>query len=384
MQQKTVKVLGLGLNGIITAISLANKKTNVKIIEKFKTSSNNQLNDNRNISLTLNSRSFFEKIELWDKLKENCSEVKDIYVIDNKSPNFLHFENDKSDGVLGYMIPYSILFKTIFDIASKNEFIEIVYSDYDIFLEKDKYSIILSGKEASETQSDDIIINCEGNRSKLRKFFQNFDFIKDYNQTALIFNIKHQNPHEGTAIEHFTPTGIFASLPLKDEYESSIVWSLKNDFCDLYSGMEKDKFTYFVRDLLGEQLGEIEIITEIQKHNIMGQITSNYYNKNIVLVGDIAHSIHPLAGQGFNQGAKDIEEISEIIKNAYNFGSEISESDLINYQKKRKADNIIMFLSVDFLNKIFVNDFPLFSKLRKYGLQIFNKFDFLKSKLIKN
>ncbi len=384
MQQKTVKVLGLGLNGIITAISLANKKINVRIIEKFKTSSNNQLNDNRNISLTLNSRNFFEKIELWDKLKENCSEVKDIYVIDNKSPNFLHFENDKSDGVLGYMIPYSILFKTIFDIASKNEFIEIVYSDYDVVLEKDNYSIILNPEEASETQSDDIIINCEGNRSKLRKFFQNFDFIKDYNQTALIFNIKHQSPHEGTAIEHFTPTGIFASLPLKDEHESSIVWSLKNDFCDLYSGMEKDKFTYFVRDLLGEQLGEIEIITEIQKHNIMGQITSNYYNKNIVLVGDIAHSIHPLAGQGFNQGVKDIEEISEIIKNAYNSGSRISQSDLINYQKRRKADNIIMFLSVDFLNKFFVNDFPLFGKLRKYGLQIFNKFDFLKSKLIKN
>jgi len=129
MQQKTIKVLGLGLNGIITSISLASKKIKVQIIERYKTSSNNQLNDNRNISLTIKSRNFFEKIGLWENIKSNCSEVKDIYVIDNKDPNFLHFENDKNnDDVIGYMIPYSVLFKTIFDIAANNEFIEIIYS----------------------------------------------------------------------------------------------------------------------------------------------------------------------------------------------------------------------------------------------------------------
>jgi len=155
----------------------------------------------------------------------------------------------------------------------------------------------------------------------------------------------------------------------------------------MYLDMRKtqnNKFAYFVRDLLGEQFGEIEIITEIQKHSIMGQITSNYYNKNIVLVGDIAHSIHPLAGQGFNQGVKDVEAISEIIKNAYSCNLSVSESDLREYQKKRKADNIMMFLSVDLLNKVFVNDFPVLNKLRKYGLQIFNKFEFFKNKLIKD
>lgn len=388
MPKKTVKVLGLGLNGIITAISLASEKINVKIIEKFKTSSNNQLHDNRNISLTLKSKNFFEKIGIWDELKNHCSEVKDIYVVDNKNPQFLHFENDKNtESVLGYMIPYSSLFKVALDIANKNEFIEIIYSDYEVETKENKYKITLNNKDsdkvlAEENSSDNIIINCEGSRSKLRKLFQNFDFIKDYKQTALIFNIKHEKPHEGTAIEHFTPTGIFAFLPLKGECESSIVWSLKNDFCDLYLDMPKDKFTYFVKDLLGEQFGEIEIITEIQKHSIMGQITSNYYNKNIVLVGDIAHSIHPLAGQGFNQGVNDIEEISEIIKNAYSCNLSVSESDLREYQKKRKADNIMMFLSVDLLNKVFVNDFPVLNKIRKYGLQILNKFEFFKNKLI--
>ena len=102
------------------------------------------------------------------------------------------------------------------------------------------------------------------------------------------------------------------------------------------------------------------------------------------MVGDIAHSIHPLAGQGFNQGIKDIEEISEIINNAYSCNLSVSESDLREYQKKRKADNIMMFLSVDLLNKVFVNDFPVLNEIRKYGLQIFNKFELFKNKLIKD
>lgn len=368
-----IVILGAGLGGMIMSLSFASKGIKTLVLEKTDLKFQK---DNRNIAITNASKQFFEEISLWKALEPYIAQVKDVYVVDNFSPQMLHFDKAKECyEALGYMIEAHNLRKIISENIASNSLIELRTS-VDYYMENDILYV-----DGTEIPSDLIII-CDGKNSQIRKEYFSDILEKSYNQSAIILNILHKKPHENTAVEHFMPRGVFAILPLHNSNESSIVWVEKPELVDIYAKMDKNELGIYLQERFGDFLGDIQIVSDIQAHPLSARLTKNYYHNNLVLIADSAHNIHPLAGQGLNQGIKDINALASIVSRNISLGLKVNTTALEEYERSRKLDNYLMYLITDNLNRIFCNDIPCLRSLRKVGLSVINRIPRLKEKFV--
>jgi 2-octaprenyl-6-methoxyphenol hydroxylase len=223
-----------------------------------------------------------------------------------------------------------------------------------------------------------LLIACDGKNSQAKNLFFSNDIAEDYKQKALTFIVGHERNHEGTAVEHFMPSGPFAILPLKDPYKSSIVWTVPESYASALLTVEAEEFTYLVQENFGPFLGKVEIQNKIAVFPLKAYTARKYYNNSIALVADTAHVIHPLAGQGLNQGIKDIDCLTSLISE-----NGINKDTLINYQKLRKDDNKNMLLITDVINSIFSSNSKIFHSTRQLGFKAIEKIPHLKGMIIK-
>lgn len=375
---KNITILGCGFSGMITALALANLGHEVTIIEQKDPSSDLFFHDIRTTALTDNSKLFLEKIKLWDEVSEIAGPIIDIYVVDNKSPNILHFgqENLAPGQIMGYIVRNDDLKRKLYSITSSHPKIHIIdKANYQIIDNRDKCSIKIDGN-ASNIQSD-LVIVCDGPNSLSRKKYFSSSIEKKYNQFALTFLVKHEKPHDGTAVEHFMNSGPFAILPLKNKYHSSVVWTVESGLAKTILNLPSDEFLYLVEQNFGPFLGHVKLVSEVASYPLRAYLTSKYYNKNIVLIADTAHIIHPLAGQGLNQGIKDIQSLRA---NITKYG--LNQKALSNYENERKHDNDNMLEITDAINVIFSNNSRILHHARQTAFKAINKIDPFKKLLI--
>ncbi len=377
-----IVILGCGLSGMITALSLAEQNIPTTIIEKQALSEDALFNDIRTTALNDNSKKFFEKINIWPFLKNQIGLINDIYVVDNKSEQMIHFSNsDLLHGKkIGYLIENISFKKTLYNLVKNNSKITILdKSSYKNIENKNtKCTILLVNNEGEKKINTRLIIACDGNNSLVKKLYFSHDIEENYQQKALTFITEHEKLHEGSAIEHFMSTGPFAILPLKNQKKSSIVWTLPIEKAELIMKLEKNEVNYLVQENFGEFLGKIKIISDIASFPLKANATKKYFNKSILLIADTAHIIHPLAGQGLNQGIKDIECLSGLIHK-----NDISTNTLTIYEKERKKDNEAMLLITDGINKIFQSDSKILHGLRQIGFKAIDDVKFIKKQIIK-
>lgn len=361
-----VVILGCGITGMMTALALSAKGVHSTILEKSK--SENFPLDIRTTTFTSKSKNFLENIGIWDHFAGEAGIINDIYILDNKSPSMLHLGQDDKQGPKGYVVPNMLLKEKLFELTQSNPHIKLQKgAEYDIdWLQNNGGTILV----------------CEGRGSALHQIFDAW-VEKSYEQTALAFVTHHEKKHEGTSVEHFMPCGTFASLPMKDQNHSSIVWGESTEVAELYEKLPTDKLEMHMQERMGDFLGKTKIVSKVQLFKLSARITKRYYKRNFVLIGDVAHSIHPLAGQGLNQGIKDIESITNIIAARYKLGLELDEIAYAEYEKSRAIGNLSMHLAVDCLNRIFANKNPLLSAWRKFGLRAQNESRFLKKLMLK-
>ncbi len=374
-----ITITGCGLSGMISALALASNNIPSTIIEKKSCKDKSFFSDVRTTALTDSSRKFFEEIRIWGKISDFVGPINDIYVVDNKSPEMLHFaSSDLEDGeIMGYLIQNTDFKKILYELVSSNKLINVIQNcSYEITENTvDGCSLILND---GEEYKSDLLLVCDGRYSTARQQFFSSNIEKTYAQCALTFIVHHAKPHEGTAVEHFMPTGPFAILPLKDQKRSSIVWTIDADMKDLLENLPKDEFQEIVQDNFGEFLGEIEVEGKVAGFPLKAYETDKYFNKRIVLIADTAHVIHPLAGQGLNQGIKDI---SCFIKLLSEYG--ITDLMLDQYQTMRKTDNSNMLEITDTINAIFSNKSKFLQAGRSLGFQTIEKVPPFKKLLIK-
>jgi|GEM_PF-1874689 len=382
-----IAILGCGISGMITALSLASKGIKTTILER---SDLKFPKDPRTTALTGGSKRFLEAIALWPKLEAHISQIKNIYVVDNKSPEMMHLE--PSSDAMGYMIANADL-KPILFKATKSHPLITLHTEVD-------YKI-------QDLRDYNLVLVCDGKNSKIRQEYFEDKVSKSYGQSAMTFIVRHERPHEGTAVEHFMTQGVFAILPLRDQYRSSIVWCEKEEVTKLYMKMKRDEFVGYLQERFGEFLGKVEIESNPVAFPLSARITKRYYSlfpsdelktmirgsyeisealgsmpygkkSFLAVLGDSAHTIHPLAGQGLNQGIKDIEVLTNIISRNLSVGLDIDEIALEEYENKRKRDNYAMYLITDNLNRLFSNNLPILSDIRKCGLYLAQRIPRLK------
>ncbi|MGL4226996.1 MAG: FAD-dependent monooxygenase, partial [Rickettsia sp.] len=325
-----IAILGCGLSGMLTALSFAQKVIGTTIFESKSVKSPEFFKDIRTTALTPYSKNFLSSIDIWKDLEEFVAEMQEVYVVDNKSSEILDLRND-DDTVLGYVVKNSDFKKILLSKVTNNSLITLIDNNqYQEVISHNDYSII---KFDDEQIKCNLLIICDGANSKVRSHYFANEIEKPY-QTALTFNITHEKPHDNCAMEHFLPLGPFALLPLKDQNSSSVIWSTAASQASLILDLPIEEVRFLTQRNAGNSLGKITIDSEMSSFPLKARMANRYFHNKMVLIADTAHTVHPLAGQGLNQGIKDIETLSMIVSN---------NGTLQEYQKLRQDDNFIMY-----------------------------------------
>ncbi len=368
-----IVIVGAGVIGMSLALSLSQRNKKILILERDMKKSHST---NRFYSISNKSKNFFKEIEVWSKFKF-INEIKKmrIFYRSFEEKNSLNFHSGlQKIGFISQSADItSILYKKV--MADKNiKLIDKVNLKSVIQRDENNYEIESS---KSDIYSGDYIFSCEGTNSFIKDQINIKNSIKDYNSKAFVFNIQTENSNNNSAYQIFLKNGPIAFLPVSDN-EFSIVISIRNKYDDsnIYF---KENLPYYLDQITNGYFGKMNILGDVINFNLLGHNLKNYKYKNIMFVGDSAHSVHPLAGMGLNLGLSDVIEINKAFDSPiYEYGNNkffdkyARNQKIINSHAKQQLELIERFYSIDnFFAKNLIN----------FGMSVINKNDFFKKNI---
>jgi len=387
-QNFDITIIGGSFAGMTAALSLAQISPDLKIavIEKLDIVKQDRKRDGRAYAISSASLKLFKEIGIYDELLPTAGKISDIKITDYKSPfilDFIGLEVDEKDGQLGQIIEnYHIhnalrnrlLVQKNITLFSPNFYEEIEFAE--------KCLVKLDNKE---TLISKLILACDGRFSPLRKKYQIPTTEKNYQQTAIVFNISHEASHENVAYEKFLPGGPLAILPLKNPNHSSIVWIAPNQLAQAILQLDEENFIHQLTKKMENCLGKVAIISEKFSYPLIAIEAQKFYHEKMLLIGDASCGVHPIAGQGFNLAVCGINVLCELIEKNLFCGLAIDSQSLIEaYNKKAKRDAKKMLVATDILNSLFETKALSVGLVRDFGLGLVNKLPRLKKFFIKN
>lgn len=373
-----VPIIISGSGVIGNYISLRLKKNNIPslIIEKLSNSSNQEQSIR---TVTLNSYSMALLKDMNIEVKNQP--VTKISVRDGEGSGAIDFDaKDINEKNLSYVVMFDELKNKLSCHNKENTFFNAEINEINFQEDNNSTEVILIDGKKFTTN---IVAACDGRSSKVAKLSLLKSFNSNYEQVAFTFLVKAENYDESIAKQIFSERGIFALMPSPKDNNMTVVWSVKN------KDLEKKDSTDYVNENLSyfeNKLNtKLEITSSILNFNLSKHYYKNYVNKTIVLLGDSAHSIHPLAGQGINLGFADADIFCEEIIDNYKKGSNLSEKiALKRYEIRRKSLNLVMLKSMDFFVHLFGNENLYLKLIRNWGLSSVNKNKFLKTFFMKH
>ena len=373
-----VPIIISGSGVIGNYISLRLKKNNIPslIIEKLSNTSNQEQSIR---TVTLNSYSMALLKDM--NIEVQNQPVTKISVRDGEGSGVIDFDaKDINEKNLSYVVMFDELKNKLSCHNKENTFFNAEINEINFQEDNNSTEVILIDGKKFTTN---IVAACDGRSSKVAKLSLLKSFNSNYEQVAFTFLVKAENYNESIAKQIFSERGIFALMPSPKDNNMTVVWSVKN------TDLEKKDSTDYVNENLSyfeKKLNtKLEITSSILNFNLSKHYYKNYVNKTIVLLGDSAHSIHPLAGQGINLGFADADIFCEEIIDNYKKGSNLSEKiALKRYEIRRKSLNLVMLKSMDFFVHLFGNENLYLKLIRNWGLSSVNKNKFLKTFFMKH
>ena len=362
-------IVGAGLTGLCTAGILSGLGYKIAIIDKnklgepyFKTG------DSRTTAISEGSKKILNEFGFWKKIAPYSEPIKKIKVCDRKTVNKIEFSNDKVNENLGYIVENKILKKIFYEKITKCKNIKII-DEFDVnYL--DTNSLHISIKSEKKIINSNLLIAADGKFSPLRKLLKITTFEKNYNHSALFLNILHAKNHNNQAFEIFKQSGPLAILPMKkkhNSFQSSIIWSHNPNF--IKGIVNSDNLNQVIKNEVSHYLGNIKKISNKKIFNLSAHINSTFYSDRVVFVGDSAHSVHPIAGQGWNLGIRDIHSLFKVLKEGKELGLELGNNTVLRkYNNKTFYDAFILYHITDKLNSVFSVENILVKKLRNLGI----------------
>ncbi|MDH5795912.1 MAG: FAD-dependent monooxygenase, partial [Anaplasmataceae bacterium] len=356
-------------NGIIAIIALYNNGyTDIQIIEK--NPNYRDIIDNRTTNLSVKSLNFFDQLDVGNEIRNNASKIMQIVVQDIDASGHIVYGDENQQEAMGYVINNNILRRILFDKLDELK-IEVIIREYQSIEFAHQSSIVF---DDNDTMQADLFICAEGRNSKLKKFVA--CDTHDYEQTCMILNVEHREEHHNIAYETFFPCGPFAILPLKNPYQSSIIWTEEAVNKDLYLSYDNNKLMTCIESR--SHLKLIKILNNINHYNISLNKVKKYYYKNIVFIGDAAHAIHPVAGQGLNLGIYDTISLIHHLKKYKNRTEMLS-----NFNDDRIKNNAVIINTTHHIINIFKRDNCISNYIISKGFNLINKTKTIKNMLVK-
>jgi 2-octaprenyl-6-methoxyphenol hydroxylase len=368
-----VIIIGGGLIGLTQALALAAHGISSHVIDRANPADMLAPGfDGRTSAISSSSLKMFDAIGLGDVLSGQGCPIEQIWVSDGLKPGALDFVPGKDDGYLGQMFENRFLRRTLFEAAVASAQVHLHMQACVI----DKYR---GGGGVRVTLADgnilaaSLLIVAEGRQSQTRDEAGITIAQWQYDHAAIVGAITHEKPHNNVAYEIFYPSGPFAVLPMLDndagQHRSAIVWSQTRRDAPAYMKLSPRAFAAELETAMGHMLGAVELAAPLASWPLGFHHASHITAERLALIGDSAHGIHPIAGQGLNLGLRDVAALTEVLVDGMRLGLDFGDAQsMARYERWRSIDTLLVAMATDTLNRLFSVPGKTASAIRRFGM----------------
>lgn len=372
-----VVIVGGGMVGSALACALGDGPLSVALIEA--NTPNYDWSDDsfglRVSAITRGSEKFLDKLGVWQTIRhERASAYHDMHVWDAGGDGFIHFDcAEIGEPNLGHIVENRVINKALTLRAKQFTNVTLYCPASPCSLQLDNDSATLELDDGTRLNTA-LLVGADGGQSWVRQQAGIAVSTRDYQQTAVVTTVTTERPHQHTAWQRFLPSGPLAFLPLTDDKVSSIVWSTSAEEAERLCQLDETSFKDELETAFGSTLGKIIACGQRASFPIKGQHATHYVKPHLALIGDAAHTIHPLAGQGVNLGFADARCLAETLLSAQQAHRPIgSFKTLRRYERSRRGNNLLMLESMGIFKQLFSNTTPGLRGLRNAGLTLTNR-----------
>lgn len=367
-------VVGGGLVGLTLGIACAEAGIEVAVIDREDPAVMlAEPFDGRSTAIAHGSQQVLSGIGLWLLVASEAQPILEIRVADSASPLFLHYDHrDLGDLPLGYIVENRVLRRALVERAAALPSLRYLAPAGVARVEREAGRVMAHLDDGRRIKGE-LAAACDGRTSPLRHEAGINTIEWTYPQTGIVCTMRHEMPHRGVAVEHFLAAGPFAILPMTGN-RSSIVWTERADLAPRLMALDEAGFTAELVHRFGDFLGRVELEGPRWSYPLALMHAERYAAPRLALVGDAAHVIHPIAGQGLNLGIRDIAALAELIVDARRLGLDIGNHETLQrYERWRRFDNLTLTAVTDGLNRLFSNAVPPVKLARDVGLAVIDR-----------
>ena len=368
-----ILIVGGGLNGPCLALSCAQAGISSIVLDALPEETHAAGDfDGRAYALALASVRMLGALGIWDKVADNAQPMLEIKASDGRAgdgaaPQFLHFDHAEiEEGPMGHMLEDRYLRRALLAVMKANP--QITHRPGARVLAQDTSGPVTVTLEGGEGLRGRLLVGADGRRSGVAERAGIKRTGWGYDQTALVCAVDHALPHNGIAHQFFMPGGPLAILPLPGN-RSSIVWSESEPRATTLARADDATFLDALRPAFGDFLGAISLSGKRHSYPLGLSLAQSFVADRLALVGDAAHGVHPIAGQGLNLGLRDVGALAEVLADAKRRGEDFAASDVLaRYQQWRRFDTAGLAMATDAVNRLFSNDNSALRTVRDLGM----------------
>lgn len=398
MKKYDVVIVGGGMIGLSLALALQKNGLQVAVIEARnideKALDPNRI-ETRVSAINHTSKRLLQELGVWSSIKN--SRISPYYQMrvwdDEPSESISITAEEIAEHSLGCIVENDVISQALIEKISDTS-IEIFANQKIEKIQKNGNveKVFLTSNSPLERGADrrgvvietSIIVGADGANSFIRDYFNFETKIKPYKHTAIVATLELEKEHHLAAYQRFYDKGVLAFLPLENSNKASIVWSVKTDYAKFLMSLADEKFELELAKAIGNTLGNVKLLSKRFSFELIQRHATSYAKDNVVLIGDAAHTIHPLAGQGVNIGFKDVIALTKVVSEAFAKGRLIGHiSTLDKYQRERRLDNKKMIALMKAFKEVFGSENDYIKKARRVGFEFVDKNSIVKSLVVK-
>jgi 2-octaprenyl-6-methoxyphenol hydroxylase len=385
MDRADVIIFGGGLVGLALASALDSSGVSAIVVDPADPAPRGEAAfDGRTSAVSSSSMRMLQTIGVAEHLAEPGCPIWRIAVADGLKPGGLHFDPDDEEP-LGFMHENRNLRTALRVRAEAGKNIWLMWKSCVTAAERGEYGVVVSLEDGRKLSAP-LLVAADGRNSATREQAGIAVARWKYDHQAIVSVLRHERPHEHVAYEIFYPTGPFALLPMNDDkvgHRSAIVWSVRDEDAAGWLSLNDEDFAAEAQTAMGGFLGEIAMLAPRSSYPLGFHHAARITAQRLALVGDAAHAIHPIAGQGLNLGFRDVAALAEVLVEGARLGLDLGDKQLLDrYQRWRSLDALSVAFATDTLTRIYGVRGATASAIRRFGMGLVGRISPLRNRLM--